>query len=403
MHYGCAIAERMQRTSKSKQAGTAMSRKNHFLAWCNRIGAIAAGTAEPDLQVRNFILACYAISLVNGETLLSRKVRYGTLKNYMSAATKCHTDLGLPSPRSAPVDYVKIVLEAVRKYELVPDRREMIHDSMFDHMLTLYRKYHQMDPDCLVVCLCEWLFLGRYTGCRREEWCNESGDEYKRIDDPEWGDRPDARSLIIDDFAFFDERGAPVPLTRPTWRRPLSELPENISYVEVCFRKQKNNDNYQKIPYSRTSKNPLLCPVRAAFRIACRGLRLGAPRTHPAAIYWDSRKDTFRLITCTQTNAFLRKVASKTFNIRPDCKSLQKWSTHSIRVTAANLLHRARFSDTYIKNRLRWKSDSFMMYLRNTFYTAKDHASALDLVLSPHTPADVRPLEEHEQMIARTA
>ena len=87
---------------------------------------------------------------------------------------------------------------------------------------------------------------------------------------------PDVRSLIIDDFASFDECGAPVLLIRTTWRRPHSELPANISYVEVCFRKQKNNDNYQKIPYSRTSKNPLLCPVRAAFRIACCGLRLGA-------------------------------------------------------------------------------------------------------------------------------
>jgi hypothetical protein len=39
-------------------------------------------------------------------------------------------------------------------------------------------------------------------------------------------------------------------------------------------------------------------------------------------------------------------------------KRLDKWSTHSIRVTACNLLHRARYSDTYIKNRLRWKSDA---------------------------------------------
>ena len=40
------------------------------------------------------------------------------------------------------------------------------------------------------------------------------------------------------------------------------------------------------------------------------------------------------------------------------------------------------------------------MYLRNTFYTAKDHAVALDLDLSPPTPDGIRPLEQHKQMLA---
>ena len=180
-----------------------MSRKNHFLAWCHRIGTRAAGTEKPDVQVRNFILACYAISLVNGETILSRKIRHATLKNYLSVAAKCHMDQGLPSPRSAPIDFIKTVLAAVKKYEMVPDRREMIHDTMFDHMLTLYKIYHQKDADCLVVCLCEWLFLGRNTGFHRKEWCNEKGSEYNPIDDPAWGDHPDTRSAILEDFTFF--------------------------------------------------------------------------------------------------------------------------------------------------------------------------------------------------------
>ena len=35
--------------------------------------------------------------------------------------------------------------------------------------------------------------------------------------------------------------------------------------------------------------------------------------------------------------------------------------SRAFRVTAANLLHRARFSNSYIKNRLRWRSDAFLM------------------------------------------
>ena len=122
------------------------------------------------------------------------------------------------------------------------------------------------------------------------------------------------------------------------WSKPQATLPEEVDYVELCICKQKNNDNYQKITYSRCHKNPLLCPVYAAFRIYCRGLRLEAPTTHPAAIYWDKQSKVYKLITSTQTNSFLRQTASSTFGIPPKCKTLDKWSCHSIRVTATNLL-----------------------------------------------------------------
>jgi hypothetical protein len=71
--------------------------------------------------------------------------------------------------RNAPTDFVKIVLDAVQKYEKVPNRKEMIHDQMYHHMLRLYKKYVQTDPDSLITSLCEWMCLGRYVGFRREE------------------------------------------------------------------------------------------------------------------------------------------------------------------------------------------------------------------------------------------
>ena len=73
---------------------------------------------------------------------------------------------------------------------------------------------------------------------------------------------------------------------------------------------------------------------------------------------------------------------------------------HSIRVTAANLLHRAKFSDSYIKNRLRWRSDTFLMYLRNTFYTADQHTNAVTLGLDPPAQELARPLEPHKAIIS---
>ena len=52
-------------------------------------------------------------------------------------------------------------------------------------------------------------------------------------------------------------------------------------------------------------------------------------------------------------------------------------STHSIRVTACVLLHEAGMDGTYIKLRLRWKSDCFEIYLRNTTRITTQHNSAL--------------------------
>ena len=88
------------------------------------------------LQTRNFVIACYAVSLTTGKTLLNKRVRHDTLKGYVRMAIKCHTDRRLPSPRLADTDYISVVLDAVRKFQAVPNRREMIHDSMYEYLIS---------------------------------------------------------------------------------------------------------------------------------------------------------------------------------------------------------------------------------------------------------------------------
>eukprot|EP00957_Ditylum_brightwellii_P094104 7164409-Ditylum_brightwellii.AAC.1 len=87
--------------------------------------------------------------------------------------------------------------------------------------------------------------------------------------------------------------------------------------MELRYRFQKNKDNGQKIKYLK-STNTKLCPVRAGLRIRRRGQRL-------------------------------RLVAIEVYNLTlpDDIKSSGKDSE-------------------FIKFRLRWKSDTFRLYLRNT-------------------------------------
>ena len=55
-------------------------------------------------------------------------------------------------------------------------------------------------------------------------------------------------------------------------------------------------------------------------------------------------------------------------------------STHSIRVYACTLLHETGKDGPYIKLRLRWLSNCFEVYLRNTDTITAQHTQALSAV-----------------------
>jgi hypothetical protein len=93
------------------------------------MGVEAGGTTNPSLQARNFIIACYAVSLTKGETLLGRNICYATLKGYIKQAIECHKCRQLPSPELADINYVKIITDAVKKYEQVPKPKSKRNDT----------------------------------------------------------------------------------------------------------------------------------------------------------------------------------------------------------------------------------------------------------------------------------
>jgi hypothetical protein len=101
--------------------------------------------------------------------------------------------------------------------------------------------------------------------------------------------------------------------------------------------------------------------------------------------------------------AFFWQVTHKVNNIPADHKDLLTWSCHSISVTVTNLLHHATFSDSYIKNRLCWCCNTFLMYLGNTSYTADQHTNAIMLGLDPPSRGLARPLEPHKTLLCTGA
>ena len=355
--------------------------------------------ASAPLEARHYVLACFTIALIQGDTIKGGHVKHATLNGYVLAVVALHKDRNLPSPRMVDKDIVGLLLTTVKKYEKVPNRREMIYDAMVANMLTRVSATFQKDSK--EAAILDWIILGRYTGFRQAEWCQTS--QVVAYTTPSLAHTtPEPLAFLPSDFVLFDPNECPC----------TNLLDEQVDAVEITWRFQKNGNNGERIPYKRDYDNPQLCPVSAAARILQRAQRLGVPPTHPLAVYASSsHSGGFAFITANNTADFLRSTAMATYNLPMDSPRLQRWSCHSIRVTAANLLHRANRSDSYIQTRLRWKSSTFLMYLRNTFYAADQHTAAMrlsdrnlpPLLTDTGTPIPThRGLEEHEKLIAST-
>lgn len=289
-----------------------------------------------------------------------------------------HTQRELPKPTTAcgAADLVQPLIHSLRSYETVPNRREMIYDNMFELMLKASKL---SAPDSLDAAILDWIILGRVTGARKSEWCQDS--QTVQLTPPNIFNVPQQPlAFLFKDFTFWDHHHRRIHSITPT-------TIALVASVTIEWRFQKNKNNGEKIPFARDSKRPAICPVLAALRICLRAKRLNLPADAPLAVYnlSSSSNQQFSYITSAQVTAYIRRSAQAAFGLKKTDPMLQKWSCHSIRVTAANLLYRAKMSDSYIQTRLRWKSKAFLDYLRNTFYSAKLHTDAL--AISPvHLP-----------------
>ena len=154
-----------------------------------------------------------------------------------------------------------------------------------------------------------------------------------------------------------------------------------IKYLVIIWRHQKNGNNGEKRTFIDDTVSPSYSATRAGCRIYQRSLRLGMKDTAPMAVFKNDRGHT-KFITDALVNSLLREAASATLNLKQGHPELQLWSTHSIRATAANLLYRKQLSDNYIMTRLRWISNAFLVYLRNTVHSADEHSKAVSIKLN---------------------
>ena len=112
------------------------------------------------------------------------------------------------------------------------------------------------------------------------------------------------------------------------------------------------------------------------LNIMTRAQVLGATEPEDTLCVYKDKKGTVVYLTGNDMTSYYRFVMRLT---RPSITEadLALISTHSLRVYACVLLHEAGKDGPYIKLRLRWLSNCFEVYLRNTNKIREQHNDAL--------------------------
>ena len=139
---------------------------------------------------------------------------------------------------------------------------------------------------------------------------------------------------------------------------------------------QKNRRNGQIIWFCRERRCPEYCPVILSLRLVWRAETLGQKGDDPLCVYRD-KDGVCQYLTGQDVTEYFQFVVKLTMpNI--SAEELKLISTHSIRVTACVLLAEAGKDGWYIKLRLRWMSDCYEIYIRNTSRIALMHNDAMN-------------------------
>jgi len=179
------------------------------------------------------------------------------------------------------------------------------------------------------------------------------------------------RAFTVKNFIFYDMDACKI--MRPLRQRDLADRIGNEYDI------QKNRMNGQILSYARLSKiHSAYCPVEIGLNIVARAEVLGKSEPEdPLCVYKD--KKGIHYLTGSDVTKYLR-IIMQLVNPNISDEELKLISTHSIRVYACVLLSEAGKNGPYIKLRLRWLSDCFEIYLRNTNTIADQHNEALNSV-----------------------
>jgi hypothetical protein len=229
----------------------------------------------------------------------------------------------------------------------------------------LKERANKKHADSLEASLKDWFVCGLHTGFRSIEWAQAQDPDkhgFYRAEDP----KQQIYAIREDDIQFQNKE-----------KRFLKEKTDPTAVLmDITWRIQKNRQNNEKKTFAKNLHDDQFDSVESMQRIIDRARRFGVPADEPLAVYKrckGSQRRTY--ITNASIDRIMKAIAKSCYDL--DNKQIGQYSTHSIRVGAAVHLHAANFSGDKIMERLRWKSNKYMVYLRNIPQLAAQQTAAI--------------------------
>ena len=369
MDLGLSHERRIAVSRQGKGRKTKDARVAWYLLFCRRHNIDDPCLEGYGLDVVDAVLGCYIESLIQGNNILSRTVRSTTLKGYITAVALIFKDRKLPFPPTvlSSGGRTREIIAEVKRWEQIPNLRYPISDEMLLYFLSLQSDLvSSNNPDSLDASLIDWIIINRHLGCRASEY---SQSTQSKIDKHIVDDKGTSITLAFtrNDFAFQDAQERRIDTSTS-----ITSLPQ---YLLATFRVQKNRMNGQEVNVAANRDSPSLCAVKAGLRIYHRSVRLGKSADEPLGVYKKACGKS-GYFTSKQMANLLQRAAVAAHNLE-DPAEISRYTSHSLRVWAATLLNHAGCTGPYIQIRLRWKSETFLSYLRNTHAIADKHSAAL--------------------------
>jgi hypothetical protein len=338
-------------------------------------------------------LAMYAQHLATGNSLLMKQLKVATVKQYVRAAASLFA-VGTIDATLDRRDYRKdeqgdskfspllqAIYDELERWEKQPNRREPFTIEMLEYLATLV-KTSSASSLSLHAALLDWFEIGLFAGLRLTEWAQTNA--HRNVDSPQLDDFGDARAFCLNDVRAVTRTGIRLQ-GAAILRFPLDQ----ILQCWIRWRTQKNSQNGEEKTYTRNPRVGGREFIRPMYRILQRfvALRGADDITTPLALYSEtSHIDPLkvRFVTSSDIDTVMRAVAAAVYKMDPekDFEALQRWSSHSLRVGACVILHALGFTAEQIQFLLRWRSKSFMDYLRNIAVLANRQTQAVDTM--PH-------------------
>ena len=385
---GDIVEQRLSGCTDAKGAKTRESRLSNFLDFLNNNNITDYLSADPKWV--DEVVSRYVVYIMSGYGCTTKYIEAKTVKEYLKEINKHYTAHGLPPPwvNTATTKTARLVKDK-QTFETEAKRREPLTHECIETMLDLAERYGESE-DCFEFLMRDIVALGRYTGNRIQEYAMESPHKIEYYVTPD-GDV--MRAFSVGNILFRDAHGMPLATS------VAMETPNLVAQVGTRYDIQKNRNNGQVLWYHRDTLNQNYCPVVRALSLVQRAIRLGQSSSDPLCVYLKNGEKVF--LTANDVTNYFRytmKLAHPTITE----EMLSAISTHSLRVTACVLLAEAGKPIYFIKLRLRWKSNCFEIYLRNTSRVALQHMQAITPASSTqsnrtHVPLAIENLDDSLQ------